>query len=116
MLTTLNLIPVARNQVASLLASEHAAGAIYREYGGLGGEILMSSNLEPTYGCAAFPTTLALQEDELVLVVLDRFRDRAHYEQVMEKVDADPRIGEIFAGFTALVDLRRVVRGAFEEV
>jgi uncharacterized protein YbaA (DUF1428 family) len=116
MLTTVNLIPVARTRIGSLLAAEHAAGAIYREYGGLGGEILMSSNLEPAYGCAAFPTMLALQQDELLLVVLDRFRDRAHYKQVMEQVDADMRIEEIFAGFTALVDLGRVVRGEFEEV
>jgi uncharacterized protein YbaA (DUF1428 family) len=114
MLTTVNLIPIHREHVEIFLRNERSAGAIYREYGGLGNEILLPVNIDPGYGCAAYGATLDLAPDEVVCIVLDRFRDRDHYEAVMARVNADPRIDAIFGEFKQLVDLRRVVRGEFE--
>lgn len=114
MFTTINIIPIPRRHVDAFLRNERAAGGIYREYGGHGNELLSPVNLDATYECSTFGASLALAEDETVCIVLDRFDDRAHYEQVMERVNADPRIDALFAVFKGQVDLSRVVRGEFE--
>jgi hypothetical protein len=114
--TTINLIPIPRGHAERFLRLEQAAEAIYREYGGLGNEILAPVNLEASYGCAAFGAVLDLAADEALYIVLDHFHDRAHYEGVMGQANADARIEALFQEFAQLVDVRRIVRGEFARV
>jgi len=114
--TTVNIIPIPRKYVDAFLRIEHDAAAIYREYGGLGNEILSPVNLDPSYGCTAFGAVLDVATDETIYIVLDRFHDHAHYDQMMGQVNADPRIDALFDEFAQLVNVRRIVRGEFERV
>ncbi len=116
MFTTINIIPIPRRHIDAFLRIERAADAVYREYGGHGNEILSPVNLDPSYGCAAFGAALDVATDEAIYVVLDRFDDRAHYEQMMARVNADARINALFDEFGHLVDVRRIVRGEFERL
>lgn len=116
MFTTINIIPILCGHVDAFLRIERAADAIYREYGGLGNEILSPVNLDPSYGCAAFGAVLDVAADEAVYIVVDRFHDRAHYAQMMGRVNADPRIDALFDEFAHLVEVRRIVRGEFERI
>ncbi len=51
-----------------------------------------------------------------MFIGISRFADRAHHDRVMEQVDSDPRIAELYAEVMAILDVGRIVRGEFERV
>ena len=116
MYTSLYIYRVPRDNVAAFLCVQREAAAIYCQYGALGDETFGPCNLEAKYGCMPFPAAFELEEGEDVFVSLSRFRDLAHHDEVMSRVDADDRIGELYEQVTGLLDIRRVMRGEFERV
>ena len=68
------------------------------------------------YGCVAFSEAFDVKQDEQVFASLSRFRDRAHHNQVMAKIDSDDRINELYDEVTKLIEVSRVVRGEFARV
>lgn len=116
MFTTIYIYRVPRRNVEAFLRVQREAAAIYREFGALDDETLAPVNLEPKYGCSAFPASLDVEDGEEVFISLSRFRDRAHHDEVMGLVDADERIDRLYEEVTMLLDVGRVVRGEFGRV
>jgi uncharacterized protein YbaA (DUF1428 family) len=107
--------PVARKNTSAFLRIQREAGDLYKNYGAVDDETFGPANLEPKYGCEAFPELLNLKQDETVFFSITRFRDRAHQDQVMSSVNVDKRINELYNQVSELIDLSRVIRGEFEE-
>ena len=72
------------------------------------------ASLEPKYGCVSFREVLEPAADEDVYVGYARFRDRAHHDEVMAKIDVDEQLTPLYRQVGELLDLNRVVRGEFE--
>jgi uncharacterized protein YbaA (DUF1428 family) len=87
---------------------------IYRQCGALKEETFAPFDLNAKYGCLAFTDVLELTEGEVLFVGLSRFRDKAHHDEVMAKVDRDARIEQLFEQVTGLLEMSRLVRGEFE--
>jgi uncharacterized protein YbaA (DUF1428 family) len=43
-----------------------------------------------------------------------RFRNRGDHDAVLARVDADPRISDLYCQISELLDVSRIVRGEFE--
>ena len=116
MYTVIYLFPVPRANVEGFARVQREAAEVYKRYGALDDETHAPLNLEAAYGCAGFSDAFELKEDEHLFVGLSRFRDRAHHDEVMGGVDADERIGTLYAEMLALLEMDRVVRGEFERI
>ncbi|MFQ6088135.1 MAG: DUF1428 family protein [Candidatus Methanofastidiosia archaeon] len=107
---------VPKRNVDAVLRVDREANAIYKHYGALDSQTYIAANLEAKYGCATFGDVLDVAEDEVILVGINCFRDRAHHNEVMAKVDSDERINELYTEVIKLFDIGRTVRGEFEHV
>ena len=107
---------VPKEHVAEFLRINREAGAIYREHGALETEMTRATHLDPKYGCTGLVDLLKASDEEVVFVGVDGFRDPDHHTEVMAKVDADPRINELFAEIQKVIDLSTVVRAELESV
>ena len=113
MYTVVYLFPVHRSNVPTFLRVQKEAGEIYVRYGALTDETLAPVDVGAAYGCAGFASLLELREGEDLYMGLSRFHDRAHHDAVMAKVDADVRIGALYTEMMGVLEMPRVVRGAF---
>jgi uncharacterized protein YbaA (DUF1428 family) len=108
------IYPVTPAHVVEFLAILKAAASIYMELGTAGVDILEDIDLRPAYGCQSLGSCLGRRSEERVFISIDRFRDRSHRDEVMEKVDADERIEDLYNRMCDLIDITRVFRGEFE--
>lgn len=113
MYTVVYLFPVHRSNVPTFLRVQKEAGEIYLRYGALADETLAPVDVGTAYGCAGFSGLLELREGEDLYVGLSRFHDRAHHDAVMAEVDADVRIDALYTEMSNVLEMPRVVRGAF---
>lgn len=116
MFTSIYIYPVPRENVDAFLLVQREAATIYQQYGALDDETYAAVDLDSKYGCGAFVDVFDIKDDEEVFIGFSRFRDRAHHDEVMAKVDSDQRINELYDKVTTLLDVGRVVRGEFERV
>ena len=116
MYTSIYVYRVPRKNVEAFLRIQQKAASIYRRYGALRDESFAPVHLEAKYGCVSFSDTFRVEEGEQVFIGMSRFRDRAHHDEVMARVDSDQVINELYESMTALIDLGCVVRGEFERV
>jgi len=116
MYTAIYLYRVSHKQLDAFLQVQREAAGIYRNYGALGDITLLGTNLQAKYGGISFDSALPVAEDEVVLVRLSSFRDKAHYDEAMAKVDADQQIATLNQKITTLLGIGRIVRGEFERV
>lgn len=116
MYTAMYLYPVPARTEDAFRAIEQEAGDRYQSHGALDHELYRAADVGPKHGCAGFESAVDLRNDELLYVGMDHFHDRAHHDDVMDAVDTDDRVAELFEELTDLVDIDRVVRGAFDRV
>jgi uncharacterized protein YbaA (DUF1428 family) len=114
MFAAIYLFPVRRERVEEFLRVQAAARGVYLEHGCLDDATYAASDLAPKYGCASFADGIPLDPGEELFVGVSSFRDRAHHDEVMARVDADERIAALYDEVTKLFDIARVVRGEFE--
>jgi uncharacterized protein YbaA (DUF1428 family) len=78
-------------------------------------DTLGAVDVSPRYGCRGFGDAFGAGDDA-VLVGLARFRDRAHHDEVMARVNDDPRIDALFEQVSAVIDIGSVALGEFHRV
>lgn len=110
------IYPVRTARVGRFLEIQREAAAICAEHGALDDSTFAPRDLDAKYGCLDMPGAVDLREGEEVFVGISTFRDRAHHDEVMARVDADPRIDELYEAITGLVDVGRIRRGEFARV
>jgi len=116
MYTSIYIYRVQRDRVTAFLRVQREAAAIYCQYGALDDETFAPCSMEAKYGCIPFAAAFEVEAGEEMFVSLSRFRDSAHHNEVMGRVDVDDRIIELYEEMTSLLDVGRVVRGEFERV
>lgn len=116
MYTVVYLYPVPDRHAAAFVDLQRAAGDRYRAHGAVETATYRPAALASTYGCAGFRDEVDVREDESLYVGLDGFRDEAHHDEVVARVDADPEVADLYEALTDLLDVNRVVRGEFERV
>jgi uncharacterized protein YbaA (DUF1428 family) len=114
--TVVYIFLVPRKNVDKFLRIQQAASEIYRSHGALEEETFALVNHEAKYGCVPFTKGIDVGEDEEVFVSLSRFPDKTHHDQVMVKIDSDPRIDQLYREINGVVEVGRVLRGEFERV
>lgn len=61
-------------------------------------------------------SSVELHENETLMCSVSTFISKHHHDMVMEKVDSDVRIEELYTEMFNVIDMSRVVRGEFEKV
>jgi uncharacterized protein YbaA (DUF1428 family) len=114
MYLSIYLYPVPATNADGFLRVMRDARRIYLEHGASDVEILAGADVQPAYGCSGVATALGTQPGETIFFSIDRFRDRAHRDETMTRVDADQRIQDLYAELSKFVRIERVVRGEFQ--
>lgn len=108
------VLPVNRAREAEYVKWAQLGAKVWLEHGALTYVETRADDVPPGQ-VTSFPRAVKLEEDEIVYVSWATYRDRAHRDEVMAKVMADPRVQMsmedspanmqrmIFGGFTAVV-------------
>lgn len=110
------IYPVAVERTARFLEIQNRAAAICTEHGALSDRTYAPAVLGAKYGCLDMLGSVEVREGEDVFVGITSFRDRAHHDEVMSRVDSDPRIDELFSAIAEVVDVKRIRRREFSRV
>ncbi|ANW22590.1 DUF1428 family protein [Streptomyces clavuligerus] len=110
----LHRVPRSREEV--FRAVVHRANEVFRRHGAIGATLLEMSDPRAKYGCSGLLDGVDLTPDEVLYVELNHFHDRAHFEEVMPKVDIDPELEELYKTFVETLDTSRILRGEFSTV
>ncbi|WP_175412695.1 DUF1428 family protein [Streptomyces sp. TRM64462] len=86
---------------------------VFRRHGAIGGTVMEMSDPAAKYGCSAIAAGVDVAPDEVLYAELAYFHDRAHYDEVMPKVDADPELEELYGKLLQTVDISRILRAEF---
>ena len=116
MYISIYIFRVSKKNVNQFLQIQRKTAEIYKQYGALQDITYVSADLKAKYGCAAFGDIFNVSKDEVVLIEISSFRNRAHHNEVMKKVDSDEQIEKLYAEVTKLLEVGRIVRGEFESV
>ena len=116
MYNVLYLYPVLNLKKDRFIEINKKAALIYKEYGALEDDTFQSTFIDGIYGCKGMEASVELHENETLMCSVSTFHDKHHHDEVMEKVDSDIRIEELYGDMMKVIDMSRVVRGEFEKV
>jgi uncharacterized protein YbaA (DUF1428 family) len=116
MFSSIAIYVVPEEHVEQFLRVQRETLAIYQDEGCLDEVTFAPVDLHAKYGCTTFDSVLGTAPGEQVFVSVSKFHNRAHHDEVMEKVDADPRLAQLYTELSKLLDTGRIVRGEFERV
>lgn len=108
------MYPVREENKEEFLKINREAERIYKEYGAIESETYTAASSKPEYGCLGMGSAVELDEGEILMLEINRYHNKEHHSQVLEKVDKDERIGKLFNQMTKVIDLSRTVRGEFK--
>ncbi len=100
--------------VQRFLEIQLEAAEIQRRHGALSDATYASVDTGAKYGLSTLGEALGAERDDVVFVEVAAFRERAHHDEVMARVDTDERIAELYREVTALIDLSRCARAELE--
>ena len=86
---------------------------IYEEYGAISDITYIGISLDNKYGCTGISTTVPTSKDEIIYFSITKFKDKKHHDEVMEKVDKDIKINQLYNEICSLLDVKKIIRGEF---
>jgi len=86
------------------------AGEIYRRYGAIGSTMIRITDAAAKYGCLGLVDLYQSNADEAVFMGMDSFANLTAFKTLSEKIDADPRIGELFEEVQTVIEFGKIVR------
>jgi uncharacterized protein YbaA (DUF1428 family) len=107
------LYPVLEENQERFLEINREAERIYKEYGAIESDTYIAAAIQPEYGCAGMVSAVELHENEILMLEINRYHNKEHHRHVLEKVDNDEQIGELYRQMTKVIDMSRTVRGEF---
>lgn len=108
------LYPVQEENKEQFLIINREAERIYKEYGAIESETYMAASNEPEYGCLGMQSAVELLEGEILMIEINRYHNKDHHSQVLEKVDNDEQIENLYNQMIKVIDISRTVRGEFK--
>ena len=106
------VVPVPKANIEAYRKEAEQFFAVWREHGALSAVEVEGDDV-PVGKLTSFPRSVALKDDETVLVGMMTYRSRAHRDEVNEKAMKDPRM----AGMDpkkASFDMTRMFYGGFK--
>lgn len=70
-------------------------------------------SVEAQYGCLGFDSAVELKDHEVLMMEINRYRDKNHQVEVLSQVDTDPKIDALYNDMIQVIDIGRTVRGEF---
>lgn len=116
MYNVLYLYPVLKQKKDRFIEINKKASLIYKEYGAIEDDTYQSIFIDAIYGCKGMKASVEIHENETLMCSVSTFKNKHHHDIVMEKVDSDHRIEELYNEMIKVIDISRVVRGEFEKV
>lgn len=107
------LYPVLEENKEQFLKINLEAERIYKEYGAIESETYTTASTQPEYGCLGMESAVELHENEILMLEINRYHNKEHQSQVLEKVDKDEQIYNLYNQMTKVIDMSRTVRGEF---
>jgi len=107
------LYPVLEVNKEEFLKINQEAERIYREYGAIESDTFTATSIQPEYGCSGMVSAVELRENEVLMLEINRYHNKIHHSQVIEKVDNDEQIEKLYNQMTKVIDVSRTVRGEF---
>ena len=105
------ILPVETSRLDDYRKIAVESADIWLQLGAL--SVMEATGIDTPHGSVtSFPRSVQLTPDETVVVSYLTFRDRAPRDKVMKKMEADPRMIELFE--TAPVDGKRLIWGGFD--
>ena len=108
------LYPVLEENKEQFLKINREAERIYKEYGALESDTFTAASIQPEYGCLGMVSAVELRESEVLMLEINRYHNKDHHSQVLEKVDNDEVIEKLYNQMTKVIDVSRIVRGEFK--
>ncbi len=113
MYNVIYIYPVPEKNIREFLRIQSEAAKIYLGYGAVSDQTFYLDNPESKYGCLPFSKAITLEKDEQAYISITAFKSSSHHDEVMKKVDADPKIKKLYSEVKKVIDVSRVVRGEF---
>lgn len=88
------VLPVPRGRMAEYRKLAQLGEQVWREHGALGYVELEGEDVKPGKW-TSFPQSVDLKDDEIVIVSVITYRDRAHRDEVNAKAMRDPRFAQM---------------------
>ncbi|HYE23371.1 MAG TPA: DUF1428 domain-containing protein [Candidatus Paceibacterota bacterium] len=111
----LYLLPVPEANIPAYKKVAAKFGKIAKEHGMLSYNEFMGNDLEAKEGLQSFVKAAKPKDGETVVVAVAEFKSRAHRDQVMKKLMADPRMAEIEPE-TPLFSMKKMHYGGFSGI
>jgi uncharacterized protein YbaA (DUF1428 family) len=105
------VLAVPRANLDAYRAMARLGGEVWKEHGALSYVECLGDDV-PYGELTSFPRAVQAKEDEVVVFSWITYRDRAHRDQVNEKVMADPRLKDSMTNMP--FDGKRMIYGGFE--
>jgi uncharacterized protein YbaA (DUF1428 family) len=110
------LFRVPNKHIDRFLRISRDAGAVYRHHGAVDSVALRITDGSNKYGCLGLLNEISVGPEETLFLGIDSFRDTAQHEELMPRIDSDPRIGLLYKEMKEIVDLKRVIRWETQEI
>jgi uncharacterized protein YbaA (DUF1428 family) len=107
------VVPVPKKNLEKYREMARKSAEVWREYGALEYREWVADDVKPGE-VTSFPQSVLLKEDETVIFAWAVYKSRAHRDEVMAKVMADPRMKMDPA--TLPFDGKRMFWGGFEQL
>ncbi|WP_188455179.1 DUF1428 family protein [Virgibacillus oceani] len=113
MYTVIYLYRVKKIHVQQFIDINEKAGEIYMAHGALEDHTYCADDLNGMHGCTGLLDVINVDDDEELFFGQTVFRNKSHYEEVMNNVNHDEKIKHLFQVMTNYVDLSKVISATF---
>jgi uncharacterized glyoxalase superfamily protein PhnB len=86
------------------------ASEIYLRYGAGESMTMLVTDGQAKYGCRGLSDLLQASPEEKLFVGIDSFRDLDEFRLLMARIDADPRIVELYNEIQQVIDVGKIAR------
>lgn len=101
-------------KVAEFLRIQREAAALYTSHGAVGSETYRVLDDSGKFSLIPFATVFPPALDENLFIGIDSYRDRAHHREVAPRIQADPRLADLYRSLTEVLEINRVVYAELE--
>ncbi|WP_077324538.1 DUF1428 family protein [Virgibacillus siamensis] len=113
MYTVIYLYRIKQEKLQNFIDINEKASEIYLASGALEDMTYLADDLNGNHGCKGLLEFIDVAEDEAVVFGQSVFRNKSHYNEVLDQVNEDPEINELFDEMKHTVDFSKVITSTF---
>ncbi|MHA2337459.1 MAG: DUF1428 family protein [Candidatus Hodarchaeales archaeon] len=113
MYTTLYIHKINKKFLNEYLVILKEAKEIYLNYGVTEVSVFEPIDLSPKYGCSGLEKVINPDDNEILYVELNQFKNKEHHDKTMTELDNIPRINELYNELMKFTSMENIIRGEF---